>query len=53
MLHLIIYVIENGGFCNMKNWNILTKLVMLNLEYKRWEFTFELYDNMKIYKNVM
>ncbi len=50
-LHLIIDAIENGGFCNMKNWK--QKLVMLNLEYKNWEFTLELYGNMKIYKNVM
>ncbi len=26
---------------------------MLNLEYKRWEFTLEVYGNIKIYKNVM
>ncbi len=48
-----MYATENGGLCNMKNWTILTKLVMLNLECKHWEFTVELYGNMKIYKNVM
>ncbi len=53
MLHLIIYAIENREFCNMKNWKLLTELVILNLEYKCWEFTLKLYGNMKIYKNVM
>ncbi len=31
MLHLIIYAIENCGFCNIKNWKFLIKLVMLYL----------------------